>query len=89
MRVEIEASNCDRSLNAQDRELTEKLQEDLRTVLQELKNFSQIQESLNRLEIKLDLDKLPFAKGARGYFVHACSRHALALLHPRDVSYGS
>jgi hypothetical protein len=64
IRVEIEASNCDRSLSAQDRELTEKLQENLRTVLQELKNFRQIQESLNRLEIKLDLDKLPCAKGA-------------------------
>lgn len=64
MRVEIEASNFDRSLSAQDRELTEKLQEDLGTVLQKLKYFRQIQESLNRLEIKLDLDKLPYAKGA-------------------------
>ena len=51
-------------MSAQDRELTQKVQENLRTVLQELKNFRQIQGSLNRLEIKLDLDKLPYAKGA-------------------------
>jgi len=53
-----------RILNAKDRELAEKLQEDLRMVLQELKSSSQIQESLNRREIKLDLNKLPFAEGA-------------------------
>ena len=52
--VEIEASNCDRTL----------LNQNLQKVLGELKEVHQIQESLNRLEIKLDLDKLPYAKGA-------------------------
>ncbi|RMZ91481.1 hypothetical protein DV736_g1283, partial [Chaetothyriales sp. CBS 134916] len=49
--VETEASNCDR---------TEKLRQDL----QELENFRQLQASVNQIEIKLDLGKLPFAKGA-------------------------
>ncbi|KAH0562075.1 hypothetical protein GP486_003227 [Trichoglossum hirsutum] len=62
--VETEASNCDRALSAQDRERTRKLKQDLQSVLREFKNSHQIQESLDRMEIKLDLDKLPYAKGA-------------------------
>lgn len=62
--VEIEASNCDRTLSGQDRERSKKLEQDLQRVLEELKKFHNIQGSLNRLEIKLDLDKLPYAKGA-------------------------
>lgn len=64
IQVEIEASNCDRTLSAQDRGCTEKLRQDLQTVLKGLNNLHPIQESLNRLEIKIDLDKLPYAKGA-------------------------
>jgi len=64
IKVEIEASNCDRTLSAQDRERSEKLKQDLQRVLEELRRFHQIQESLNRLEIKLDLNKVPYAKGA-------------------------
>ena len=64
IQVEIEASNCDRTLSAQDRGRTERLRQDLQRVLQELKSLHSIQESLHRLEIKLNLDKLPYAKGA-------------------------
>ena len=64
VRVEIEASNCDRTLSAQDREWIGKLKQDLQRVLEELKQSHHLQESLDRLEIKIDLDKLPYAKGA-------------------------
>lgn len=63
-RVEIEASNCDRTLGAQDREGIAKLKQDLQRVLEELKQSHRHQESLDRLETKIDLDKLPYAKGA-------------------------
>ena len=64
VRVEIEASNCDRTLGAQDREWIGKLKQDLQRVLEELKQSHRLQESLDRLETKIDLDKLPYAKGA-------------------------
>jgi len=64
VRVEIEASNCDRTLGAQDRKRIEKLKQDLQRVLEELKQSHRLQESLDRLETKIDLDKLPYAKGA-------------------------
>ena len=63
-RVEIEASNCDRILSTHDREYIRKLKQDLQRVLEELKQSHQLQESLDRLETKIDLDKLPYAKGA-------------------------
>ncbi|KAL8823663.1 MAG: hypothetical protein Q9191_005655 [Dirinaria sp. TL-2023a] len=63
-RAEIEASNCDRTLDAQDREYIRKLKQDLQKVLEELKQSHQLQVSLDRLETKIDLDKLPYAKGA-------------------------
>jgi hypothetical protein len=63
-RVEIEASNCDRTLSGQDRERSEKLKQDLQNALEELKKCYKIQESLNRLKIKLDLDELSYARGA-------------------------
>lgn len=64
VRVEIEASNCDRTLGAQDREWIGKLKQDLQRVLKEFKQSHHLQKSLDRLEIKIDLDKLPYAKGA-------------------------
>ena len=64
VRVEIEASNCDRTLGAQDRVWIAKLNQDLQRVLEELKQSHRHQESLDRLETKIDLDKLPYAKGA-------------------------
>ena len=64
IRVEIEARNCDRTLAIQDREWIGTLRQDLHTVLEELEQSHRLQESLDRLEIKLDLDKLPYAKGA-------------------------
>ncbi|KAL9577423.1 MAG: hypothetical protein Q9203_007467 [Teloschistes exilis] len=63
-RVDIEASNCDRTLSAQDRERVGNLKQDLQEVLEELRKSHRLQESLDRLETKLDLDKLPYAKGA-------------------------
>ncbi|KAL9027314.1 MAG: hypothetical protein Q9196_004145, partial [Gyalolechia fulgens] len=63
-RVEIEASNCDRTLSAKDRERVGKLKQDLQKVLEEVKQSHGLQESLDRLETKIDLEKLPYAKGA-------------------------
>ena len=62
--VEIDASNCDRTLSAQDRMRAEELNIDLKNVLEELKGFRKIQDSLDRIEINHYLDKLPYAKGA-------------------------
>lgn len=64
IQVEIEASTCDRTLSNQDRRLTEQLRQGLYTALQEFKGLHSIQESLKQLQIKIDLDKLPHAKGA-------------------------
>ena len=63
-KVEIEASNCDRTLGAQDRACIGKLKQDLQRVLEELQQSHRLQESLDRLETKIDLDKLLYAKGA-------------------------
>lgn len=62
--VESEASNCDRTLSVQDRERAKKLKQDLQKVLGELKKCHKIQDSLDRIEIKFELNKLPYAKGA-------------------------
>ncbi len=64
VRVEIEASNCDRTLGAQDRKWTKNLWQNLQTVIEELKQSHQLQASLDRLETKIDLEKLLYAKGA-------------------------
>ncbi|KAI9839239.1 MAG: hypothetical protein M1819_003233 [Sarea resinae] len=63
-RVEIEAQNCDRELSVHDREHTEKLRQDLQTVLEEVKSLHIGHDWVRRLEVRLDLDKLPYAKGA-------------------------
>ena len=63
-RVEVEASNCDRTLNAQDRKGIVQLQQDLQKTLQELRQYHNVQESIDRLGSKIDLDKLPYAAGA-------------------------
>ena len=64
VRVEIEANNCDRTLSAQDREDVVQLQKDLRTTLEELRQYHSVQEVIDRLGSKIDLDKLPYAAGA-------------------------
>ena len=64
IRIHIEASNCDRTLGAQDRKWMGELRQDLQKVLEELERSHRLQESLDRLETKMDLDKLPYAKGA-------------------------
>ena len=45
--VEIEASNCDRTLSAQDRSRSERIKQDLQKALEEIKNIHSIQSSLN------------------------------------------
>jgi NACHT domain len=64
MRVEIEASNCDRSLSAREREGANQRKEDLHKVLKELKELRDVKESIGLLLNKIDLAKLPSAKGA-------------------------
>lgn len=64
VRVEIETSNCDCTLDAQDREWIEKLKQDLQRVLKKFKQSHHLQESLNWLEIKINLNKLSYAKEA-------------------------
>jgi hypothetical protein len=63
-RAEIEASNCDRTLSAQDREGYVQMKQDLLKVLKELDQYRKLQESLGQIKIKIDLDKLPCVKGA-------------------------
>jgi hypothetical protein len=63
MNVEIEASNCDRTLNARDREHTEQFQRKLQGTLEELQK-SHKPEALSRIEKKIDLARLPYVKGA-------------------------
>ncbi len=64
VRVEIEMSNCNCTLNAQDQEWIEKLKQDLQRVLKKFKQSHHLQESLNWLEIKINLNKLLYAKEA-------------------------
>ncbi len=64
VRIEIDMSNCDCTLDAQDREWIEKLKQDLQRVLKKFKQSHHLQESLNRLEIKINLNKLSYAKEA-------------------------
>ncbi|KAG9227960.1 hypothetical protein BJ875DRAFT_490520 [Amylocarpus encephaloides] len=62
--VEINASNCDRTLSAQDRAHVEDLRVDLENVLENLKDLRKIQDSLDRIEVNYCLDRLPYAEGA-------------------------
>ena len=64
VKVDIETRNCDRTLDVQNRKCIEKLKQNLQKMLEKLKQFRQFQESLNRLEIKIDLNKLSYAKEA-------------------------
>ena len=63
VRIDIEESNCDRTLGAQDRKWMEELRPYLQKVPQELERSHWVQESLDRLETKMNLDKLPYMKG--------------------------
>jgi len=64
LRVETEASNCDRTLDALDRAGATQRKEDLQRALKELERLRAIQDSINKLETKIDLVKLPYANGA-------------------------
>ncbi|KFY86462.1 hypothetical protein V500_07608 [Pseudogymnoascus sp. VKM F-4518 (FW-2643)] len=63
-RVEIEARNCDRTLNALQRQAGNQLKENLHRVLKELEDLRDVKESVSLLSNKIDLAKLPLAKGA-------------------------
>jgi hypothetical protein len=63
-RVEIEASNCDRSLSALQREGANQRKEDLHRALKELEGLRDVKESVGILLNKIDMAKLPSARGA-------------------------
>jgi hypothetical protein len=63
-RAEIEASNCDRTLSAVDREEAKHRTEHLRKALKELGELRGIEGTLNTLASKIDLAGLPTASGA-------------------------
>ena len=63
-RADIEARNCDRDLSAVDRTAAKQQQEYLRQVLKSMEDMRIIQTSIDKLEAKLDLSKLPVAAGA-------------------------
>ncbi|KAL9024345.1 MAG: hypothetical protein Q9196_006583, partial [Gyalolechia fulgens] len=64
LRVDIEANNCDRTLSAQDRAHATQGGQELQKVLRELEQHHKMQGSLNRIETKIDLSKLPYVAGA-------------------------
>ncbi|KAI4086596.1 MAG: hypothetical protein LQ339_009019 [Xanthoria mediterranea] len=64
LRVEIEANNCDRTISAQDREHATQGRQELQKVLKELEQYRKMQGSLDRIETKIDLAKLPYVAGA-------------------------
>ncbi|TGO84389.1 hypothetical protein BPOR_0510g00050 [Botrytis porri] len=63
-RVEIEASNCDRTLNALNRQHTNQKLQNLRKVLKELEELRYIKESVSEILEQINLEKLPIAKNA-------------------------
>ena len=63
-RAETEASNCDRTLSAVEREEANQRKERLRRVLKELEELRGIEESVNMLATKIDLAGLPSVDGA-------------------------
>jgi hypothetical protein len=63
-RAEIEASNCDRTLSAVDREEANQRREHLRRALKQLGELRGIEGTLNTLASKIDLARLPTASGA-------------------------
>src|SRR5271154_2819111 len=63
-RVEIEASNCDRSLSTLQREGANQRKEELHRALKELEGLRDVKESVSMLLNKIDIAKLPSAKGA-------------------------
>lgn len=64
IKVETDASNCDRTVNAQSRETVLHSQQNLHKVIVELQRYREIQVTLDSLNLKIDLGKIPYAKGA-------------------------
>ncbi|KAF7508890.1 hypothetical protein GJ744_008599 [Endocarpon pusillum] len=62
--LEIEASNCDRTLAEQDRRRLGQIYQDLHKVLTNIAQIHHMQETLERLERKLDLSRLKSVEGA-------------------------
>ena len=63
-KVEVEASNCDRTLARQDRGLLGQLQQELQTVLEEVEQIHKVQVFFERIEKKIDLNRLKVIEGA-------------------------
>jgi hypothetical protein len=64
VRAEIEASNCDRTLSAVEREETNQRKEHLQRALKELEELHGIEGIIDKLASKIDLARLPTAIGA-------------------------
>lgn len=64
IKIEIDANNCDRAASADDREDISRLKQNLQQVLTELQQLRQIQVTLDRLNVKIDLNRIPYAAGA-------------------------
>lgn len=64
-RVEIEANNCDRGLEAQDREDMKQWKANLDQTLQKLDEIQELRETIKTLHIKADLSKLESIAGAK------------------------
>ena len=78
IKVEIDTSNCDRIVNAQQQEFVSQLQQNMQKVLAELQQHHQLQASLDHLHVKIDLDKIPYATGA----IFNSSHSVHTLCHP-------
>jgi hypothetical protein len=64
IKVEIDASNCDRTVNARQEKTVSELQQKMQKVLAELQQHYQLQASLDHLHVKIDLGKIPYVRGA-------------------------
>jgi hypothetical protein len=64
VRADIEASNCDRTLSALEREEANQRKEHLQRVLKELEELQAIKELVSTFASKIDLARQPSAEGA-------------------------
>ena len=65
VRAEIEASNCERTLSALEREEANQRKEHLQRVLKELEELQGIKESISTLASKIDLARLTLCRRSR------------------------
>ena len=64
IKVEIDANNCHRIANAGLQEIVSQLQQNMQKVLAEIQKHHQLQASLDQLNVKIDLGKIPYVNGA-------------------------